>query len=200
MAAMLTTDHPGAGPARLHYLDSLRVLATLIVFMFHALHPFDLTDWHIKNDEQSLPLTIVMIFLSTWGMPFFFLLAGAGTWLALKRRTSGQYLSERVRRLLVPFICGSLLLTPVMKYFEWMHMGAKEGWPSDFLVHLTNLRFTFTPGVFGMLGYHLWFLGFLFTYSVICLPVFLWLKGERGRRAVDGWHAWSASAGACWPG
>ena len=66
------------------------MLATLIVFMFHALHPFDLTDWHIKDDEQSLPLTIVMVFLSTWGMPFFFLLAGAGTWLALKRRSSGS--------------------------------------------------------------------------------------------------------------
>ena len=91
-----------------------------------------------------------------------------------------------MRRLLIPSICGSLLLTPVMKYFEWMHMGAKEGWSSDFMVHLTNLRFTFTPGVFGMLGYHLWFLGFLFTYSVICLPLFLWLKGGRGRGLVQG--------------
>ena len=142
MDASLSSDNATRGLPRLCYLDSLRVLATVIVFLFHALHPFDQLDWHIKNDEQIAALTAFLFFLSTWGMPFFFVLAGAGTWLALQRRTAGHFVNERLRRLLVPFICGSLLLTPVMKYFEWMHMGAKEGWPSDFLVHLTNMRFT----------------------------------------------------------
>jgi hypothetical protein len=30
----------------------------------------------------------------------------------------------------------------------------------------------------------LWFLGFLFSFSILCLPVFLWLKGETGRRFI----------------
>ena len=58
-------DGTGASPRRVYYLDSLRVLAMVIVFMFHALHPFDDFGWHIKNDEQSLILTIAMAFLST---------------------------------------------------------------------------------------------------------------------------------------
>jgi peptidoglycan/LPS O-acetylase OafA/YrhL len=36
---------------RLHYLDWLRVLAILMVFLFHAVHPFDFGEWHVKNVE-----------------------------------------------------------------------------------------------------------------------------------------------------
>ena len=36
-------------PARLYFLDWLRVLAVLGVFLFHAVHPFDFLPWHIKN-------------------------------------------------------------------------------------------------------------------------------------------------------
>ena len=48
------TDSPAKGPAvksaRLHYLDWLRVLLILGVFLYHAVHPFDsAVDWHIKN-------------------------------------------------------------------------------------------------------------------------------------------------------
>ena len=46
---------------RLHYLDWLRVLAILGVFLFHAVHPFDVTDWHIKNGDQSLLVTLIFV-------------------------------------------------------------------------------------------------------------------------------------------
>jgi glucans biosynthesis protein C len=62
MSTDLTSRFPSAS-TRLHYLDWLRVIATLVVFSFHAIHPFDLSDWHIKNIEQSEALTIVMTIL-----------------------------------------------------------------------------------------------------------------------------------------
>ena len=40
------------------------------------------------------------------------------------------------------------------------------------------------PMVFESYGHHLWFLGFLFVYSLIALPIFLWLKKEAGQRIV----------------
>jgi glucan biosynthesis protein C len=63
------------------------VIAILSVFLFHAVHPFDLTAWHIKNAEQSMAITFFIAFMFPWGMPFFFLLAGASSWFALSRRT-----------------------------------------------------------------------------------------------------------------
>ena len=99
---------------RLYYLDWLRVLAILMVFLYHAVHPFDTQAWHIKNAETSMGLTAFLGFFYPWGMPFFFLIAGTGSWFALRRRTARQYAKERVSRLLIPYIAGSILLWPIM--------------------------------------------------------------------------------------
>ena len=83
--------------ARLRYLDWLQVLAILGVFLFHAVHPFDaLADWHIKNVDKSVLATFFVGFFNLWGMPFFFLMAGATSWFSLQRRTPGRYVKERV--------------------------------------------------------------------------------------------------------
>ena len=41
------------------------------------------------------------------------------------------------------------------------------------------------PKLFGAIGYHMWFLGFLFAFSLLALPLFVWLKGETGHRVVS---------------
>ena len=97
-----TSDDPAS--VRLHYLDWLRVLAILIVFLFHALHVFDYGGWQIKNAGQSEILTVVLILLSLWGMPFFFMVAGSASWFALQRRTPRQYAAEGKKRLLLLFV------------------------------------------------------------------------------------------------
>jgi len=82
--------HPEAS-VRLHYLDSLRVLAVFMVFLFHCSRPFTLGGAEIVNAETSLVATLFFTaFLAPWGMPFFFLLAGAGVWFALQRRTAAS--------------------------------------------------------------------------------------------------------------
>lgn len=173
--------------ARLHYLDWLRVAAILGVFLYHAFHPFDLTYWHIKNAEQSELITMFMFFVSPWGMPFFFLIAGTGTWFALRHRTARRYVDERFRRLLIPFIFGCLLLTPVMLYFEWLHNTQMGQLTMPFGEFVSSRSIPISCQFFGAVGYHLWFLGFLFSYSLLALPLFLWLRGATGQRLVSWW-------------
>jgi glucan biosynthesis protein C len=179
---------------RMHYLDWLQVLAILGVFLFHALHPFDdLTDWHINNVEKSILATFFTGFFNLWGMPFFFLMAGATSWFSLRRRTPGRYVRERVMRLLIPFIIGAIVLTPIQAYYEFVHKGWWEGSSIVEFIFSNEARtyffteynsITFSPEIFGDVGYHLWFVGFLFSYSLIALPVFTWLKSESGKRFV----------------
>jgi len=177
---------------RLHYLDWLRVLAILMVFLFHAVHPFDFGDWQVKNVNQSEILTIILLLLSIWGMPFFFLVAGAGSWFALKKRTGRQYLWERFYRLLIPFIVGFILFSPIEYYCENMNK-MQRGLQTSFQSFLASftvfnpflLRFPgFSPRWLGS-GYHLWFLGFLFCFAVITLPVFMWLKNKTGTNFIS---------------
>jgi hypothetical protein len=168
----------------LYFLDWLRVIATLMVFVFHALNPFNDFDWHIKNAEHSLAITVIQAFFFSWGMPFFFLLAGAGSWFSLRRRNTDQYVRERFSRLLIPFVVGSLLLTPIQFYFEWMHKtqtGVVQGTFGEFV---SSLWVGVNPRLFGLAGYHLWFVGFLFSFSLLTLPLFRWLSAESGTRLV----------------
>jgi hypothetical protein len=74
---------------------------------------------------------------------------------------------------------------PVMLYFEWRHKLQTGLLASPFVAFLLDRNQGFTPIWFGALGYHLWFLGFLFSFSLLCLPIFLWLKRDAGRRLTS---------------
>jgi peptidoglycan/LPS O-acetylase OafA/YrhL len=189
---MTSPEKASSKPTRLHYIDWLRVLATLGVFLYHAARPFDIQDWMLKNEERSALVTVVfVIFLGSWGMPLFFLMAGAGSQFALRRRTGRQFASERVKRLVIPFIVGSVLLTSFQVYIEWVHHGWHEGpfltFIPAFIESLPGpaLSELLRPTVFEAYGIHLWFLGYLFSYSLIALPLFLWLKNATGKRFIS---------------
>lgn len=190
------TTNQERAPGRLYYLDWLRVIAIFMVFLFHAVHPFDYGDWQVKNVQQSEILTIILLFLSIWGMPFFFLVAGSASWFALLRRTGRQYIKERFYRLLLPFITGAILFFPIEYYLENMNKiqrGLQASFPGFLAAYsVFNPRWLHFPGFsprwFGVVGYHLWFLGFLFAMALITLPIFLWLKKETGQKTL----AWMA--------
>jgi peptidoglycan/LPS O-acetylase OafA/YrhL len=191
---------PASGTARLHWIDWLRVGAIAGVFVFHTLRPFDATDWHVKNAETDALLGTSQIFVATFGPAVLFLLAGAGVRFALRRRTPRAFLGERTARLLVPFVVGTLLLSPIQAAIERAHDGRAVTALPDFVGWWSAapgaiLDRGVTPAVFGF-GYHLWFLGFLFAFSVIGLPICAALRRPRGVEALRA----IASRVARWPG
>jgi glucan biosynthesis protein C len=173
---------------RLHYLDWLRVILIFGVFLFHAVHPFDaLIPWYIKNAEQSDAVTAFLLLVNPWGIPLFFLVAGAGSKFALRRRSNRQYISERVSRLLIPFIVGSILLSPLQAYLEALHKGSFQGSFLSYIPEMLAERTSgnlFTPLVFSRWGFHLYFLAFLFAYSLLALPIFRWLNRDAGQSFI----------------
>jgi surface polysaccharide O-acyltransferase-like enzyme len=178
-------DTTAKAAARLHYIDWLRIIAMLGVFFVHATCVFNEVDFHIKNAELSTVLTVFDAFFLPWGMPLFFLIAGTGSWFALRRRTPGQYARERFNRLLIPFVVGSLLLSPIARYFEWSHKVQTGVVQGSFLEFIQSLAWGITPRFFGVAGYHLWFLGFLFCYSLLTLPLFRWFGESAGQGFVS---------------
>jgi glucan biosynthesis protein C len=180
-----SNSKPGAKKSeRLYYLDWLRVILIFGVFIYHVVKPFDpLIDWHINNAQQSDTILTFLLLVNPWGIPLFFLVAGTGSMFALRRRSNRQYINERVTRLLIPFIVGSILLTPFQKYLEALH---KESFQGSFLSYIPEMLAEimsgnwFTPLIFGDWGLHLWFLGFLFAFSLLALPFFNWFKRDAG--------------------
>ena len=59
--------------------------------------------WFLNNAVRSDVAEVIRNWLDMWFMPLFFLLSGFGSWYALRSRSNGQYLMERVKRILVDY-------------------------------------------------------------------------------------------------
>lgn len=172
-------------PARLPWVDDLRVLALLGVFVIHACSPFNPWDaWHITDARRSRVLGEVVVLMAPWVMPLVMLLAGVSAWHSLRHRRDGAYLRERAWRILLPLAAGIALLVPPQVWLERRLRGQFAGSLWAFYPHF--VEGLYPRGNFSW--HHLWFLGHLFLYAVITLPLFRFLQRERGR-ALLAWLA-----------
>jgi len=176
-------SHVNSIKERKHYIDWLRVLAFGLLFLFHSWRPFDQFPWHIKNEDQNIIFDLLTIFTHGWRMFLIFLVSGAGTWFALRSRKKA-FVMDRVKRLIVPFIFGILLIIPPQRFYEWVMFRDFSGNYLDFLLLYPSQQLGDNMGSslllwFGHLGTHLWFLPFLFVMTMIVLPLFN--KIQKGR-------------------
>lgn len=173
---------------RIHYIDWLRVLAVLLLFPFHVSRVFNAGEpFYVKSEHVSAALGWLLGFINVWHMPLLFFLAGASSYFALRRRSGGQYVSERVKRLLVPFLFGWLVLIPPQ---TWYGARFNEGYSESFVHYLVSgdfLAWNIRDGgdYYGGFGLgHLWFILWLFAISLAALPLMSWGR-ERGRERLE---------------
>lgn len=156
-------------PSRQYYIDWIRVLAMGGVFFFHNARFYDsFSDWHVKNTSTNLAASGLVAFMSQWIMPLFFLVAGAGTYYALKSRKVSQYARERIFRLFIPFIFGMLIIVVPQAYFQAVSHGQLPAGLNLFQMYWLYLQ-TLPAGQ----TFHLWFLVDLFVISIITLPLLI---------------------------
>ena len=140
---------------RLHSLDFLRAFALLMGVLLHVLmlflEPFD-------GSEPRLGASIIFIWIHTWRMPLFMLLAGFFTALSLSKRNTGNYSFNRLIRLGVPL----LLLWSVIPAID------EEASRLFKAPELISWLFYDVPFTFRL--DHLWFLYYLLIfYSILLL-------------------------------
>jgi hypothetical protein len=159
---------------RLYFLDWARVLAFSLLVFYHTGLIF--VDWgfHIQNDQFSEWLKLPMLFLNQWRIPLLFFVSGAGIYFALGARTAWVFTKERFLRIFIPLVFGMFVVIPPQVYFEWLHHETFTGSYLDFYpLYFSNITWN-----------HLWFLTYLFVFSLLALPLFLYLRTERGTAIV----------------
>jgi surface polysaccharide O-acyltransferase-like enzyme len=187
-------------------VDGLRVLATYLLFVFHAGKVFDPAPFfHIRNDELSFVVMVLCGFISLWHMPLFFVLAGWSVVGSLAARGGSGFLRERLLRLGVPLVVGCVLFGPVMKYVELasgievnhrgirvspdLQPGFRQVIPSglDEAPPFTESFGEFLPTFFTSLDRftwgHLWFIAYLLTFTLLLLPILVRIVRWRGEPA-----------------
>jgi len=170
-------------PLRKYELDWLRVTAILAVFLYHTLRFFDPADWNVKNAVLHPGLAYVTRIFEIWGMPFMFVVSGAGVFYALGKRGAGPFLKDRALRLLVPLAVGIFTHIAWQVYLERLSHGRFSGSFFSFYPRYFDGLYAF-GGNFAWMGLHLWYLEMLFVFSLVFLPLLSWLRRGGGRRAL----------------
>lgn len=167
----------------------------LVVFVFHSGMFFTTWPWHLKNNELYFPAEAFNSFADLWQMPVLFLVSGAATWFSLRSRRAGNFINERMLRLLVPFAFGILVINPPQVYLERIYKHQFQGSFFAFYPHFFQGSYTYT-GTGNFSWHHLWFLLYLFIITLIALPIFLFLNRPRGKKLVDGLASFVSKPGA----
>lgn len=167
---------------RYPYIDWLRVLGMLTIFLFHSARFFDDMGWHVKNFELSFGMSVFVGIVSIFIMPLFFMLSAVAIYNALKKRTNSGFMKERFKRLIVPLIFGSFTHVVLQVYIENITHARFFGSFWQFFPHYFNGWYGF-GGNFAWMGLHLWYLLVLFLFSCMLLPFFRYTNHSTGLTA-----------------
>jgi len=166
---------------RRYEFDWLRVLAILVVFLYHSTRFFNLGDWHVKNVDTYVWVELWNVFATRWMMPLFFIISGASLFYAFGKSAGWRkFYVDKFLRLMIPLIIGSVTHAALQIYLERTSHGQFSGSFFSFLpeyfkgVYLDIAM----PGNFAFHGMHLWYLLFLFFYSLIFYRLFIWFKAS----------------------
>lgn len=150
---------------RRHDIDWLRVIAIGLLLIYHIaiiFQPWAMFIGFIRSDELLEGLWKPMTMLNVWRIPLLFYVSGMGLYFAMRKRNWKQLLMERTKRILLPFVFGFVAITT-------LHM------------FIFQKYYNLPLGYYPHAG-HLWFLGNIFAYVVLLMPLFFYLKkNEHGR-------------------
>ncbi|MDX8140599.1 acyltransferase family protein [Lentzea sp. BCCO 10_0061] len=116
-------------PARISYIDNLRVFLTLLVVAHHSAVPHSSLDawpkWQPSaSSPGSGPLDLLLVVNQTFFMGFFFLLSGYFAPGAVDRRGPRDFAVERLKRLGIPFLGFVVLLRPLFVLPDYVNLPA----------------------------------------------------------------------------
>lgn len=172
----MTLEQPTTISERRYDLDWLRLIAIIILLFFHTGMWFNHWGWHVKNNELSYSFQYWMVWSHYFRMPLLLFISGAGTYMALGKRTPGQFRRERFRKLFFPLVFGMFVIVPPQIYYE--HIKEYSNYWEFY-----KTVFNFVPYPKGSFSWHhLWFVLYLLIYSFLALPLLTFLRSEKSEK------------------
>lgn len=157
-------------------LDWLRIGAFAILILYHTgMYYVAEWEWHVKNAVTYAWLQDLMKLTNPWRMSLLFLISGMALALIRPTQSVWQLAQSRSSRLLVPLVFGMFVVVAPQVYYQ--AQAAQLVVPSypQFWLEYINPHTTLLPEMHTPLGLltwnHLWFLPYLWWYSLMILPL-----------------------------
>jgi peptidoglycan/LPS O-acetylase OafA/YrhL len=159
---MDTQGQRAATGQRLHFLDNLRTAMILLVVLYHAGVTYESTGvldvvWIVDDPDTNDVVGLVNLIVDIFVMPTIFFVSGYFAPSSVQRRPGRDFVIQRFRRLMVPWLLAVLILMPLYKVIFLYSRGMpQEHWATYF--HFSN----------GLISQSwLWFLPILFLFDVL---------------------------------
>ncbi|SDT67869.1 Fucose 4-O-acetylase [Mucilaginibacter mallensis] len=176
MSTALQTDQPAIIPSqKIYYLDHIKVLLTVLVILHHSFITYGGPGgWYYRQPTTSegalMPMTMFVSTNQSFFMGLFFLLSAYFVEPSLKRKGTKVYLLDRLKRLGIPLVFYSLILSPVLNFMVY-HYGDHN--PVTFMQFLSGYDGWIQFGV-------LWFVVALLLFTLLFVALYnLKLTGSR---------------------
>jgi glucan biosynthesis protein C len=182
-AALLATN-------RRHDVDALRAIAFALLILYHLGMAY-VADWgwHVKSAHTAEWLQWPMMAINRWRMPLLFLLSGLAVGLYRPARAPGRFAASRTWRLMLPLIFGMLAIVPIQAYCQGVFNAKVAPGFGEFLLDYFSFR-PWPEGAFdgakeGITWNHLWYLPYLWVYSMALLALLPLLESARGQALMQ---------------
>lgn len=172
-------------PGARHYgMDWLRIGAFLILIFYHIGNYFAPGSWLVKAPETIDAVAWAMAAVQPWRMPLLFAVSGFASYALLRKCPSiGEFSMARTYRLGPPLLFGVLLVVPPQ---AWVALVEATNYQHGFLHFwlFDWLSFETRSGVALPNEGHLWFIAYLWTYTMVLAAMLALAPVRLKRRAA----------------
>lgn len=176
---------------RQYFLDWLRVLAFAYLVFFHTGMMFVEWPFHIESGHDSEFLKAFMMLTTTWRLDLLFLVSGVAISVMMTKMTIKGFLGQRMIKLFIPLFFACAVIVAPQPYFEAVQKGLLEPgfwtfWTEQYF-HFTWLEGMLTPWP---TYNHMWYVLYLLLYTVLLVPLFLYINSEKGNLTLKAFEGW----------
>lgn len=163
----------------------MRVSVFFLLILYHVGVFYESDDWHTTSPRPIEGIEIVMSLSSPWRLGLLFLIAGMATRFMADKSVPGvagigRLTWGRTVRLFIPLAFGMLVIVPPQTYYQVAQYTPLliESWPRFYALYLSGEH---VWGVTTPTWNHLWFVAYLWVYSLL-LALLLLVPGDGLRR------------------